>query len=75
MKVFLKIDLVSRFHQIAMEEESRELTAFRLPSPVEGCVRSHLRAPTESRPLLIPRSTTLLMLLEMTFREVFEILN
>ena len=34
--VFSKIDLASGFHQIALTEESKPLTAFCLPQPVEG---------------------------------------
>ena len=33
---FSKIDLASGFHQIALSPATRELTAFRLPEPVEG---------------------------------------
>ena len=36
-KFFSKIDLASGFHQIALTESAREMTAFRLPEPVLGC--------------------------------------
>ena len=35
-KVFSKLDLASGFHQIALTAESKPLTAFCLPEPVEG---------------------------------------
>ena len=34
--IFSKLDLVSGFHQIALTEESKPLTTFCLPEPVEG---------------------------------------
>ena len=34
--VFSKLDLASGFHQIEVEMDSRPLTAFRLPEPVDG---------------------------------------
>ena len=36
-KVFSKIDLASGFHQIEVHPTHRELTAFILPEPVDGC--------------------------------------
>ena len=36
-KYFSKIDLASGFHQIEVHPSHRELTAFILPEPVEGC--------------------------------------
>ena len=35
-KIFSKLDLASGFHQIEVSQESRPLTAFRLPEPVNG---------------------------------------
>ena len=35
-RYFSKIDFASGFHQIALTLAARELTAFRLPEPVEG---------------------------------------
>ena len=37
-KVFSKIDLQSGFHQVPIEEDSIEITAFSLPEAVEGSV-------------------------------------
>ena len=36
-RVYSKVDLHFRFHQIPIEAASIPLTAFRLPEPIDGC--------------------------------------
>ena len=36
-RIFSKVDLHSRFHQIPMDPASFPLTTFRVPEPINGC--------------------------------------